>query len=158
LINLAAFLTMISHSEGTDRVPDPYRCCFGFDHTIQSFADHPAITGEWDGETFALKTTGQLIKSTAAGRYQINKPTWITYRVKLRLTNFMPLSQDAAAIGMIKDKGALNLVNDGRVSEAIDLCHPIWASLPGSLSGQPQKTMAQLLQAYTMAGGGFSNG
>ena len=48
--NVAAFLSMIASSEGTDRAADPYRVCFGYKHTIADLGDHPAITGEWKGE------------------------------------------------------------------------------------------------------------
>ena len=34
--------------------------------------------------------------------------------------------------------------------------HPIWASLPGSASGQPQTPLANLVQAYADAGGQFA--
>jgi muramidase (phage lysozyme) len=155
--NLSAFLTMISHSEGTDRAADPYRVCFGFKHTIAELSDHPAITGEWSGEPldFLGPTYAGLI-STAAGKYQITKHTWEALKTALSLHDFSAASQDAAATLLIKQKGALDLVNGGQVADAIGLCHNVWASLPGSTSGQPQKTMASLVANYTSNGGGFA--
>ena len=166
--NLAAFLTMLSVSEGTSRVLnvngvliDPYRVCFGKYHVIVNLSDHPAVTGEWHGEPLrpamciAAGLTWPCV-STAAGRYQINKPVWLNLKRMLRLPDFTAPSQDAAAVELIREKGALDLVNAGRAQDAIALCHGIWASLPGSTAGQPIKTLASLMAAYTDAGGGFA--
>lgn len=154
--NTAAFLTLISHSEGTDLVPDPYRCCYGYSHTLISLSDHPAITGEWMGEDISKLGPQYLGKvSTAAGRYQINRPTWETCKAALRLRDFTPPSQDDAALQLIKEAGALGLVNAGMIGDAITKCSGIWASLPGSVAGQPTKTFAQLLQTYSGAGGTY---
>lgn len=155
--NVSAFLTMISHSEGTDKAPDPYRCCFGYKHTIIDLSGHPACTGEWMGEPLDFLGPDYAHKvSTAAGRYQINRPTWVPLRMVLSLPDFGPDSQDAAAIELIRQKGALELVESGRAADAIGLCHPVWASLPGSTAGQPITSFASLMTAYTNAGGGFA--
>ena len=155
--NVQAFLSMISHSEGTDRAPDPYRVCYGYKHTIADLSDHPTVTGEWKGESLAsLGPMYATSISTAAGRYQLIRPTWQQCQAILRLPDFTAPSQDDAAIFLIKEKGALELVNSGRVADAIDKCHGIWASLPGSTSGQPQRKLADLIQAYGDAGGAFA--
>ena len=161
--NVAAFLSMIAHSEGTDRAPDPYRVCYGYKHTIVSLAQHPACAGvngapaEWLGESLAnLGPQYAHSISTAAGRYQINRPTWQQIQAVLRLPDFTGPSQDDAAIFLIKEKGALTLVNNGQVADAITLCHGIWASLPGSTAGQPTTSFAELMTAYGDAGGAFA--
>jgi muramidase (phage lysozyme) len=89
--NLSAFLNTISHNEGTDRAPDPYRVCFGFKHTIADLWDHPAATGEWKGEPldFLGPTYAGLI-STAAGKYQITKHMWEALQAALNLADFGP--------------------------------------------------------------------
>lgn len=161
--NVSAFLHMISVSEGTDRASDSYRVCYGFKHTIIDLNYHPAcprppmMEPEWHGES--LENLGPAYKgliSTAAGRYQITKHTWMALQAKLNLPDFSGPSQDDAAIQLIKEKGALDLVFGGRVGEAITACSGIWASLPGSNSGQPQKRFADLINAYGNAGGGFA--
>lgn len=152
--NLAAFLTMLSHSEGSDRAVDSYRVCFKFSHVISSFADHPACDGEWKGESLDFlggKYIGMI--STAAGRYQINRPTWKRLKDTLRLGDFTPTSQDDAAIELIKRAGALTMVNDGRLEDAIARCCQIWASLPGGTNGQPHLAIADEQVAYEAAGG-----
>lgn len=156
-LNLAAFLATIRHSEGTDKAPDPYRVVYAYKYTIKDLSDHPAITGEWHGESLASLGPAYVGKiSTAAGAYQIIRPTWLSLKARLSLPDFTGPSQDAAAVELIREAGALDLVNGGRVAEAIGKCHGIWASLPGSTSGQPQRTMAELVQAYGKAGGAFA--
>lgn len=152
--NQAAFLAMLSHSEGTDRAADPYRCCYGFRHTIEDMSDHPAITGEWLGESLAsLGAQYAHEVSTAAGKYQLIKPTWITCKARAELPDFTPASQDDAALVLIAERGALADIEAGRLYCAVALCSPVWASLPGSTSGQPQRSMVALSVAFTDAGG-----
>jgi muramidase (phage lysozyme) len=155
--NVAAFLTMISHAEGTDRAPDPYRCCFGFKHTIVNLSQHPAISGEWMGESLAFLGANYAHSiSTAAGRYQITRPTWSGLQTVLNLPDFTGTSQDDAAIQLIKEHKALDLIFAGRVEDAIAQCSGVWASLPGSKSGQPQRQLVDLIDAYGTAGGSFA--
>lgn len=149
-----AFLTMIAKAEGTDRATDPYRVCYGYAHEIQSFADHPAITGEWRGESIASLGPQYVGKiSTAAGRYQIIRPTWRVCKAALGLTDFSPRSQDLAALYLVKKRGALPDVESGDVVTAIAKCRNEWASLPGGDSGQPQRKLQALLQTFSEAGG-----
>jgi muramidase (phage lysozyme) len=153
--NVQAFLAMIAHAEGTDRATDPYRVCYGFHHLIASFADHPALTGEWMGERITVGIyAGEL--STAAGRYQINKPTWLRLKAKLGLICFDPTSQDDAAIQLISDNCALSLIRDGKLGAAVTKLSAIWASLPGGDSGQQEQLFASLQAAYTGAGGALA--
>lgn len=152
--NVGAFLRMIAVSEGTEREADPYRVCYGYRHVISSFADHPAVTGEWRGESLASLGPSYVGKvSTAAGRYQIIRPTWLEAQRALGLRDFSPASQDAAALYLIRRRGALDAVEAGRVADAIALCRPEWASLPGAGYGQPERRMADLVAAYQAAGG-----
>lgn len=155
--NIQAFLAMIRHSEGTDRAPDPYRVCYGFKHTIVDLRDHPCITGEWMGEPLdSLGPAYHGLHSTAAGAYQLIKPTWLAVQAILKLPDFTEPSQDDAAIQLIKGAGALDLVFGGEVGKAITACRGIWASLPGGKSGQPQRTFADLINTYGNNGGAFA--
>jgi muramidase (phage lysozyme) len=161
--NLSAFLTTISHSEGSNRAADPYRCCFAFRHTIQDLAYHPHETRpdgtrEWKGETLTDEQCRNVglspgCISSAAGRYQITLPTFMRLRGILKTNGFGPEVQDDMCVQLIKECGALDLIFAGRISEAIALCHPVWASLPGSTAGQPITPIATLINAYGNAGG-----
>jgi lysozyme len=161
--NMKAFLSMISHSEGTDRAPDPYRVCYAYKHVIADLTYHPAEirpdgTCEWRGESLAhLGSYYENKISTAAGRYQIIKPTWLELKSALRLTDFTGPSQDDACVLDIKRAGALDLVNSGQIADAIGRCHEIWASLPGSTAiDQPKTPLALLMSSYVGAGGAFA--
>jgi lysozyme len=156
--NIAAFLSTIAHAEGTDRSPDSYRCCYGYEHTVIDMRDHPAITGEWRGK----KLPDRMCKavglkpgciSTAAGRYQMIRPTWRAMRDELQLPDFGPASQDKAALRLIAQSGALQDVKDGRIVAAIGKVRKQWASMPGAGVGQPERKLADLLKYYASKGG-----
>lgn len=158
--NLAAFLAMLSHSEGTDRQADPYRCCYGFLHVIKDLNYHPAEhrppndLQEWKGESIAdlgARYAGEV--STAAGRYQINLPTWHDSKAVLMLNDFGAAAQNDVAIRLIRMVGALDDIRLGNIAIAINKCRNKWASLPGGSSHQPERTVAYLTARYTAAGG-----
>lgn len=153
--NVRAFLAMIEVAEGTGRGGrDPYRTCYGYRHTIQNLSEHPAVSGEWRGESLASlgpQYAGKV--STAAGRYQIIRPTWVGVKRALDLPDFSPDSQDRAAVYLIKQRGALGAVQAGQFARAVELCRQEWASLPGAGYGQPERQLAELQAAYTQAGG-----
>lgn len=156
--NVRAFLTLIAYSEGTERAFDPYSVVYGYKHTIQNFSDHPAVTGEWRGERLsdamcAAAGFGPGCISTAAGRYQIIKPTWLQAKEALGLTDFGPESQDRAALWLIERGGAMDDVRKGRVGDAVMKVRRTWASLPGSGWSQPERSLPSLVAAYTAAGG-----
>jgi len=157
--NIAAFLAMLAHAEGTDQAPDPYRCCYGYAHTIADLRDHPAITGEWAGERLparmcqAAGIKSGVCRSTAAGRYQIIRGTWAHIKRLHGLTDFSAASQDKAAVEIIRGTGALADVEAGRITEAILKCSKRWASLPGAGVGQPERKLSVLIAAYKAAGG-----
>lgn len=153
--NELAFLAMLAHAEGTDRADNPYRVCYTFRHTILDLSDHPTSTREWMGEKITEGIyAGEL--STAAGRYQINHPTWVGLKLKLRLGDFTAPSQDTAALDLIDGHGAIALINAGELGQAIALCSGRWASLPGNTSGQPQRSLELLTDVYQGAGGSLA--
>lgn len=164
--NLAAFLAMLSLSEDTTDAPDPYRVCFKKIHTILDLNYHPAErrpdgSVEWGGEQLpddeciAVGLSPGCV-STAAGKYQIIRPTWIRLKNTLALTDFTGPSQDDACVQLLKDCKAFDLVNSGQVALAINQCRTEWASLPGNAAKQPKRSLAFLIQAYGDRGGAFA--
>lgn len=146
--NVEAFLYMIAFAEGTTGV-NGYRTMFGYRY-FDSYADHPRQYFSFtDG-------AGRTLKSSAAGRYQIIVKTWDALRAKLGLQDFSPASQDAAAIELVRERGALNDVRAGRLDAAIAKCAPTWASLPGAGYAQPERKLADLQTAFTTAGGAIA--
>lgn len=159
--NIAAFLAVIRQAEGTARAPDPYRVCYGYAHTVRNMADHPAVTGEWLGERLSDAMCsnagfGPGCKSTAAGAYQIIRPTWAKLRDRLGLQDFGPASQDAAAVELIRQRGGLEDVKAGRLLDAVHKCRAEWASLPGNYAKQGQRSPVELQAWFQQAGGTYA--
>jgi len=140
--NVYAFLGMLRVSEGTAG-PNGYRTLVG-GKLFDSFADHPRIV-------VSLPNLG--IKSSAAGAFQMLARTWDGVRAKLGLPDFSPASQDAAAIELIRQRGALADVRAGNFARAVEKCKKEWASLPGAGYGQRENSLARLQTAYLNAGG-----
>lgn len=156
--NVGAFLAMLRQAEGTAGQADPYRVTYGYRHVINSLADHPTETGEWPGlrlddRMCALAGFGPGCKSTAAGAYQIIRPTWARLRDRLGLPDFTPASQDAAAVELLRQRGALAAVEAGDVERAVHIARHEWASLPGNTAQQGQRPIATLAGWFAQAGG-----
>lgn len=150
--NLCAFLDMIAFSEGTSTVKgsdDGYNVLVG-GGLFKSYAEHPRI---------ALKTRWGL--SDAAGRYQImaaipgkiTTDTWDWASRAVGVKDFSPEAQDRVAIYLIKRKGAVDAIREGRIRDAVALCRREWASLPGAGYGQREHDIDLLLSQYTQANG-----
>lgn len=138
--NIRAFLIMIQYAEGTYG-KDGYRKLFGGGYFID-FARHPnTAQTKWG------------ITSTAAGAYQILSKTWNELQAKLKLPDFSPVSQDKAAIELIRRRKALEDVYAGRFTQAIAKCRKEWASLPGAGYGQKEKNIHNLLAVVKASGG-----
>lgn len=143
--NENAFLDMIAYSEGTGG-PNGYRTLFGGG----LFTDMTAHPRQYF--TFTDKL-GKTNRTSAAGRYQFLARTWDDLANRLGLIDFGPASQDAAALELIRQRGALKDVQAGRITQAIAKCAPIWASLPGAGYNQPERKLTNLLLSYSQAGG-----
>lgn len=141
--NLKAFLDMIAVSEGTaGKGDDGYNVIVG-GSLFESYDDHPR----------KLVWLRPGLASTAAGRYQLLKRYYDAYKKQLNLPNFSPLSQDLIAIQQIRERGALQDIEMGYISVAIDKVKNIWASLPGAGYGQHENKLDKLITAYKDAGG-----
>ena len=155
--NERAFLAVIRHAEGTSAA-DGYSIRFG-GARFSGFADHPRVATQFtDG-------AGRRLWTSAAGAYQFmavspipgggstKVNTWDRIKAKLGLRDFSPASQDAAALELIREAGALPDVRDGRFADAIAKVKGIWASLPGAGYAQPEKSLATLASVFVRSGG-----
>lgn len=145
--NVQAGLATIKTGEGTAG-PNGYRMLFGGE-LFWTYADHPrkAVT-RMHGD--------RVITSTAAGAYQILARTWDDVAPGLDLPDFSPQSQDVAALALIRRRGALQDLRDGRFDDFIAKCGKEWASLPGSPYGQPVISIERARNVYASAGGVFA--
>jgi lysozyme len=153
---VGAFLYMIRASEHVfprDVVNDAAYSIFYGGSRFYDFKDHPVVTGEKRGvplpET-VCKAAGLRAGcvSTAAGAYQIIRPTWIRLRDKYGLPDFGKDSQDAAAIYLLVESGAYDLLVAGDIEGAIKKASKIWASLPGNQYQQNPKSLAYAIDRF----------
>lgn len=149
--NERAFLDMIAAAEGTSGA-NGYRAMFGYpnpDRIIDDLSDHPRRYFSF------TNSRGETLRTSAAGRYQFLVRTWDTLKTRLSLPDFGPASQDAAALELIRERGALGDVRAGRIEAAIKKVAPIWASLPGAGYAQPERKLSYLFTSYANSGGTF---
>lgn len=146
--NLKAFLDTIAHSEiGTKllaRSDDGYNIIVGGALFHNKYVDHPRIL---------VKPPKIPVASTAAGRYQILARYFDAYKKQLGLLDFGKDAQDRIAIQLIHECGALEDIEEGKITSAIHRCRSRWASLPGAGYGQHENKIHDLLAAYEAAGG-----
>ncbi len=142
-----AFMRMIRVGEGTVGEVG-YETLFGKQSFIKDyhkdFSDHPNI----------IITRG-LLKSSAAGAYQVmgytwNDPKMLSYRKKYGIVDFSPKSQDEFCVLILKykRKGALKLIIDGDIDGALDILSYEWASLPPARYPQPTKSKSEVISLY----------
>jgi muramidase (phage lysozyme) len=141
---------MIAISEGTQNIGqnDGYDVVVG-GSLFSNFDDHPRRK-VW------IKRINNY--STAAGRYQILQRYYDHYKVQLGLPDFSPNSQDKIALQMIRECKALDDVDTGFFSRAVEKCKSRWASLPGAGYGQQENKLSDLRLAYIEAGGEIMEG
>jgi len=145
--NVAAFLKAIAAAEGggydfrygalKGRANDRWR------FTDMSTHPGPGIDG----------------KTTAAGMYQITRPTWEHHGAKLGLRDFSPRTQDLIAVEILRSLGVIQAIKEGNIAEVMPKVARIWAALPkgpgqaNQYPPQPYVKFEKFLAAYRTAGG-----
>jgi lysozyme len=157
---LRAFLFMIrsaEHLRGDALSGAAYQTFYG-GARFSNLNDHPVLTGERVGVPLSDSMCrnaglGPGCVSTAAGAYQIIRPTWSRVRQAgawgAYLPDFSPASQDEAARRLLIECGALPLIDAGDIVGAVKRAGRLWASLPGSSAKQNPKTIDQALALYS---------
>lgn len=154
--NRRAFLDMLAVSEGTST--SPATLCNGYDVIVTGVDGEPEVFTDFADHPFNKGRASKVINrrgltSNASGRYQFMLRDWHHYRDSLGLLDFGPDSQDIWALQLIRERGALPLIDAGNFAEAVARCSNLWASLPGAGYGQHENELAKLQDAYTEAGG-----
>ncbi|MEO0516483.1 MAG: glycoside hydrolase family 104 protein [Cyanobacteria bacterium P01_A01_bin.116] len=119
-VEVRAFLDMLAWSLGTDL--NDYKLIFNGEE-FDSFADHPR-------QRVCTNYLGQRTCGDAAGRYQIVSTTWDDVGKRIVLDDFTPESQDKAAVNLLEELGAIELLKDDEFERAIAQMSYIWPSLP----------------------------
>lgn len=150
---VSAFLNMIGVLE-TGSV-DSYDVFYGGSR-FSDFSNHPVLTGEKQGLPLTEKmcrdagfSSGKCV-STAAGKYQINVPTFLEVLADHPdfTPDFSPSAQDEIAILILQKIGALNALLEDDFDTALRLASKRWASLPFSTANQNPKSYAYALSQY----------
>lgn len=145
-VNLAAFLKLIRQAESADN----YYALVGGGN-FSGTSDHPANTGEFAG---IPTKDGRL--TTAAGAYQITRTTWNDLGGVQKYGDFLPHSQDLAAVDLLVRRGALGDVQEGRFDIAIFKLRNEWEAFAMMLAGTYSIDLAQARSIYENAGGTFA--
>lgn len=148
-VNLKAFGAMLRWAEGTSQIPNSdngYRALVG-GGTFESYAQHP-------NKEVWIKRIGKF--SSAAGAYQIEHGQWTPYIGRLGLKDFSPPFQEVWMLHALREVNALDDVYAGRFPEAVKKSGNRWASLPGSKFGQSIRTLPEVKDVYSKAGGQFA--
>lgn len=146
--NRQAFLDMIAYSEiGAALLAETDN---GYNVLVGATPANPLTFSDYSHHPRILNSA---LNSTAAGRYQINWPTFQTVSRQTGLTDFSPATQDSLALQLAANKGALASIDAGNIQAAILKCAPVWASFAGAGYGQHENSMSQLLAWYQGAGG-----
>lgn len=149
-VQLKAFLSVISYSEGTDRYGGEdasYHILVGGRY-IEDLSKHPGI--------YVKLRPG--LTSSAFGRYQILEKYAKHYMRQLGLPDFGPTSQDKIATQLIKECKALDDIYEGRIHQAIYKCRSRWASFPpppgaGKLYNQRVESVEKMIEVFKKSGG-----
>lgn len=147
--SLSLFLDLIAFSEATSTSSLTKNSGYdvivtGLDgpEVFTDFSDHPFAKGR---PAKQLNHATPSLFSTASGRYQMLLRIWRAYQQMLHLPDFSPLSQDLVAIRIIKECGAIDVIQAGDISKAIGMCAHIWASFPGNDYNQNAHPMDKLM-------------
>lgn len=153
-----AFLYMImscEHSAQDVASGDAFRTFFG-GAKFNDMSDHPVLTGELKGVPLPYQmcinagiASGNCV-STAAGAFQANVPTWNEIRDYggTPLPDFGKESQLEFGRRLLAKIGALPLIIAGDILGAIRIAGKRWASLPGAVAKQGQRSQDFALAKY----------
>jgi muramidase (phage lysozyme) len=120
----------------------------GYNVLVGSRAGHVLTFGDYSKHPHVYN---RALDSTAAGRYQMLWATWNAVRLRLKLPDFSPRSQDLACIELFRSRLAIPDFMAGNIAAAIAKCKKEWASFPGAGYNQPERSASALIDAYHAA-------
>lgn len=156
--NRTAFLSMLAWSIGTAQ--NPATLNEGYDVIVTGADDVAETFTDYAQHPFAAGRPPKIIdahghESTQSGRYACPLGFWLSYRDSLGLGDFGPRAQDDISLQMVRERGAIEMVDEGRLSEAIARVCLLWPSLPSDGVTQQyfERRIAPERAAYLSAGG-----
>ncbi|NES91905.1 MULTISPECIES: glycoside hydrolase family 104 protein [Okeania] len=136
---IRAFLDTIAVTEGTTG-PQGYYRQYTNDH-FSGFEDHPREM------KCGIDRNNEKLCSDAAGRYQFLSTSWDLYAPMVGAKNFGPTYQDRVAIELIREKDALEDIEQGRIEEAFRKLYMVWPSF-GETPTEVERLMPKLIGTY----------
>jgi muramidase (phage lysozyme) len=147
--NVRAFYRVVREKESNqiDEGPESaYTLVNGGKHFFD-FTDHP------------YKGLSTFHGGRAAGAPQFLPSTWAEMQQRYGLKDFSPPNQDIGYVGCIlKHKGAIEAVVEGRFEDAVALLRPEWTSLPGASESSNSWTLEAARDLYLHYGGTIASG
>lgn len=144
--NVQAFLALIRKHESNG----DYSIIYGGQH-FNDFSQHPNVR-----VPFFNPKTQKMDYSTAAGAYQINRPTWLMLNAISSFADFGKESQDLAAVLLLRRSGALSAIIAGDIQGALKAASGTWASLPYTDSMQAHTSATIAANEYLNFGGSIA--
>ncbi|MDY7003240.1 MAG: glycoside hydrolase family 104 protein [Cyanobacteriota bacterium] len=136
---IRAFLDTIAVTEGTTGPQGYYRQYTGTH--FSGFEDHPREM------KCGIDRNNEKLCSDAAGRYQFLSTSWDLYAPMVGAKNFGPTYQDRVAIELIREKDALEDIEQGRIEEAFRKLYMVWPSF-GETPTEVERLMPKLIGTY----------
>jgi muramidase (phage lysozyme) len=147
--NVLAFYRVVRQGESNqiDSGPDSaYTLVNGGKHFFD-FTDHP------------YKGLSTFHGGRAAGAPQFLPSTWAEMQQRYSLKDFSPENQDIGFVGcVLKHKGAIEAVVEGRFEDAVALLRSEWTSLPGASESNAKWNMVAARDLYMRYGGTIASG
>ena len=164
-VDISAFLYMIRASEHRFPTDVQNNACYQIFYGGKKFydlSDHPVITGELAPVPLPehmCRAAGlnSPCFSTAAGAYQMIRPTWTRMRDQLGLPDFSIESQDRAAVELLRQNGIIDMIQDGDIEAAIKKAGKVWAGLPGNTYQQNPRQLQYALDRFAEGQTVYSN-
>lgn len=149
--DVGAFLKLIRRIEGLDSYTTLYHppktdplYSPAAPLNFSGFESHPNIRIR-----FTNPKTGKNDYSTAAGGYQINRPTYLLLSaIPGSPSDFSPAAQDWFAVQLLRTSGALALLMKGDFEAAAEKASTVWAFLPSSTSKQVHISLARASELF----------
>jgi muramidase (phage lysozyme) len=138
-VDVKAFLKLIRYCEHHRREdPGVYYVLYGGGH-FTDISTHPLPKAKQIRDRYGEP-------HSPAGAYQIIFKTWKGLKERDIVHDFSPISQDKAAIQIIKDFSALEDVRHGDIQIAIPKLRGQWSSFPGG--SQEQIKMDEAVKVF----------
>lgn len=115
---------------------------------VESSNRYNVIVGGSTFDDYSRHPNIMVGKSSEAGAYQFNNPTWSEQANQLGLHDFSPTSQDLAAVNLLNTLGAIPKLQSNDIDGAVFSAAQRWDSLPRDYGGTSRTGAPRSLQRF----------